>query len=104
MHICLLVEHKSSPDRYAPVQIGGYLFSGYQLQIRQKHRQLSPIIPILFYHGAQKWEYWTLDRLFDGLEEELLGFLPKFDYVYANLRDTPDGAIRAMDNRYFYPQ
>ena len=29
--VCLLVEHKSSQDRYTPVQVGGYLFSGYQL-------------------------------------------------------------------------
>jgi len=100
VHICLLVEHKSAPDKYTPVQIGGYLFSGYGQQIRQKHEQLSPIIPILFYHGKQRWEYWTLDRLFDGLEAELLGFLPNFDYIYANLRDTPDGVIKAIENRF----
>ncbi|RQP19821.1 MAG: hypothetical protein EAS52_01200 [Parapedobacter sp.] len=105
VHICLLVEHKSAPDKYTPVQIGGYIFSGYGQQIRQRRKQrikqrLSPIIPILFYHGKQQWEYWTLDRLFDGLEDGLLGFLPNFDYIYANLRDTPDGVIKAMGNRY----
>ena len=80
--VCLLVEHKSRPDKFTPVQVGGYLFSGYQQQINEGHKKLTPIIPVLFYHGRQKWEYWTLDRLFDGLEDDLLVFLPKFNYIF----------------------
>ena len=98
--VCLLVEHKSAPDKNTPVQVGGYLFSGYQLQIKGKKKQLSPIIPVLFYHGKRRWEYWTLDRLFDGLGEELLGFIPKFEYVYHNLGDTPETAIRMIGNQF----
>ncbi|MFC3196496.1 Rpn family recombination-promoting nuclease/putative transposase [Parapedobacter deserti] len=98
--ISLLVEHKSRPDKYTPVQVGGYIFSGYQQQIEEGRKQLSPIIPILFYHGEEKWEYWTLDRLFADLESELLGFLPKFDYLYSNLRDASDEEIRALDNHF----
>lgn len=98
--ICLLVEHKSKPDKYTPVQVGGYLFSGYQQQIKQRHRQLSPIIPVLFYHGKQKWEYWTLDKLFNELGDGLLGFIPNFEYVYHNLRDTPEAAINVIGNQF----
>ncbi|MEC3879733.1 Rpn family recombination-promoting nuclease/putative transposase [Parapedobacter sp. 10938] len=98
--VCLLVEHKSKPDKYTPVQVGGYLFSGYLQQVKQRHKQLSPIIPILFYHGKQKWEYWTLNRLFDELGDELLGFIPKFEYIYANLRDTPDAVVEALNNQF----
>ena len=87
--VCLLVEHKSAPDKYTPVQVGGYLFSGDQLQILGKRN-----------HGKQRWEYWTLDRLFDGLGEELLGFIPTFEYVYHNLRDTPETAIRMIGNQF----
>jgi len=105
VHISLLLEHKSAPDRYTPVQIGGYLFSGYQQQIRPRKKQsskqqLSPIIPVLLYHGRQKWEYWTLDRLFDGLDGELLGFLPRFDYIYHDLRNLSEEAISAEPNRF----
>lgn len=98
--ISLLVEHKSRPDKYTPVQVGGYIFSGYQQQIEEGRKQLSPIIPILFYHGEEKWEYWTLDRLFAGLESELLGFLPKFDYLYNNLRDASDEEIKAVGHHF----
>jgi len=80
--VSLLLEHKSSPDKYTPVQVGSYLFSGYQQQIKQGQKQLTPIVPVLFYYGRQKWEYRTLDKLFDELGEELLGFIPKFDYVF----------------------
>src|SRR5690606_27907676 len=98
--VCLLVEHKSRPDKFTPVQVGGYLFSGYQQQINEGHKKLTPIIPVLFYHGRQKWEYWTLDRLFDDLGDELLVFLPKFEYVYHNLRDTPDAVVEALRNQF----
>lgn len=98
--VCLLVEHKSRLDKYTPVQVGGYIFSGYQLQISQGQKELTPIIPILFYHGRQKWEYWTLDRLFGKSRDELLGFIPKFEYIYHNLRDTPEAAIQAIGNQF----
>ncbi len=98
--VSLLLEHKSAPDKHTPIQVGGYLFSGYQQQIKQGRKQLTPIIPILLYHGRQKWEYWTLDRLFDELGDELLGYIPKFDYVYHNLRDLPEEAIRAVGNQF----
>lgn len=100
MDISLLVEHKSRPDKYTPIQIGGYIFSGYQQQIEEGKKYLLPIIPILFYHGEQQWEYWTLDRLFAELESDLLGFIPKFDYIYANLRDASDEEIRALDHQF----
>lgn len=100
VHISLLLEHKSAPDKYTPVQIGGYIFSGYQQQIQQRRKELSPIIPILLYHGRQKWEYWTLGRLFDELDEDLLAFLPKFEYIYHNLRDLSEETIRTVRNQF----
>lgn len=48
VEVSLLLEHKSSPDRYTPVQVGGYLFSAYRAQLRQGGR-LTPVIPILLY-------------------------------------------------------
>ncbi len=36
--VSLLIEHKSHPDKYTPVQIGGYIFSSLQKQIQIKNR------------------------------------------------------------------
>lgn len=41
-----------------------------------------------------------MDRLFDDLGDELLVFLPKFEYVYHNLRDTPDAVVEALRNQF----
>lgn len=92
VEISLLLEHKSHRDRFTPVQIGGYLFSGYHRQIEQKRKQLSPIIPILLYHGKWRWEYPTMEGLFIEADDDLLGYIPKYDYIYHNLRDQPEEA------------
>ena len=65
--ISLLIEHKSFPDKFSAVQIGSYLFSGYEKQIKNKE-PLSLIIPILLYHGKGKWNYQPLSGLFNNLD------------------------------------
>jgi len=45
--VSLLIEHKSYIDKYTPVQIGSYIFSGLQKQVANREK-LSMIIPILF--------------------------------------------------------
>lgn len=57
--ISILIEHKSYVDKFAPLQIGSYLFSGYLKQIKNEE-DLMPIIPILFYHGREKWEHKSI--------------------------------------------
>lgn len=51
--ICLLTEHKSSPDKCTPIHIGGYIFSGLLRQISNKE-QPSLIIPVLLSHGKRE--------------------------------------------------
>jgi hypothetical protein len=55
INVSLLIEHKSYPDKFSPVQIGGYIFSRLQKQIAAGEKQLSMIVPILLYHGNGKW-------------------------------------------------
>ncbi|SEN18308.1 conserved hypothetical protein (putative transposase or invertase) [bacterium A37T11] len=100
VEISILVEHKSYPDKHTPLQIGSYLLSCYQQQIKQGQKQLVPIIPVLFYHGRKKWEYWTLDKLFGELDQSLLGFIPNFAYVYNDIGDTADEVILATGNHF----
>lgn len=97
--ICLLVEHKSYPDKNTPVQIGGYIFSGLQKQIENKE-ELSIIIPVLLYHGKGKWKYQTLTALFKNPEPEWNQYLPDFEYVYNNLGDISDEQAETLTNRF----
>ncbi len=58
------------------------------MQIKQKQK-LTPVIPIIFYHGRSKWNKQPLTDYFDNLEDglndslddNLRQFLPNFDYL-----------------------
>lgn len=97
--ISLLIEHKSYIDKYTPIQIGSYIFSGLLKQIADGEKP-SLIIPILLYHGKARWEYRTLSSLFEGLEPELSRFLPDYHYVFNNLGEIPDEQIQALHNKF----
>jgi hypothetical protein len=97
--ISLLIEHKSYVDKYAPIQIGSYIFSGLLKQIGEGEKP-SLIVPILLYHGKARWEYQTLSSLFGGLEPELSRFLPDYEYVFHNLGEIPDEQIQALRNKF----
>jgi predicted transposase/invertase (TIGR01784 family) len=95
--VSLLIEHKSYVDVNTSIQIGSYIFSGMLKQVQNKEK-ISLIIPILLYHGADKWVYHTLGDLFKELEPEWRKYLPDFDYIYNNLGEVPDEQINALDN------
>ncbi|MES2777991.1 MAG: Rpn family recombination-promoting nuclease/putative transposase, partial [Bacteroidota bacterium] len=97
--VCLLVEHKSYPDRYTPVQIGGYIFSALQKQVANKER-LSVVLPVLLYHGRGKWQYQTLAGLFENLASEWRPFVPDFSYIYNNLGEVADAQVIALKNKF----
>ena len=98
--ISLLIEHKSYIDKYTSVQVGAYIFSGLLKQIGNKEKKLSLIIPILLYHGREKWEYRTLSDLFEDLDPELRQFIPDYEYIYHNLGEISDEAIQALHNKF----
>ena len=99
VRISLLLEHKSKPDKFTPVQLLSYIASGHLRQIAQD-RQLAPIIPILLYHGSQPWKYRTLVTLFKALKEELRPFVPDYDYVYHDLGEIPDEDLMRLENKF----
>lgn len=99
VRISLLIEHKSYIDKYTPVQIGSYIFSGLLKQIADGEKP-SLIIPILLYHGKARWEYKTLASLFDELEPELSVFVPDYEYVFHNLEEISDEQIQALNNKF----
>ncbi|WP_176884914.1 Rpn family recombination-promoting nuclease/putative transposase [Dyadobacter soli] len=97
--ISLLIEHKSYVDKFTPIQIGSYIFSGLLKQISSGEPP-SLIIPILLYHGKARWEYKTLSSLFDGLDAELQEFVPNYEYIFHDLGRIPDEQIQALRNKF----
>lgn len=99
IRICLLIEHKSHPDKYASIQVGSYIFSSFLKQIQNKE-PLSVVVPILLYHGEKRWKCKTLDELFKDIDEELKQFIPSFDFIFNDLGKLDDHAIEALQNKF----
>ncbi len=97
--VSLLIEHKSRPDKYTPVQIGSYIFSGLQKQIQNKE-PLSLIIPVLIYHGKSRWQYRTLKDLFENVDASWDKFIPGFEFVYNDLGVLSDSDIETLNNKF----
>ena len=97
--VSILIEHKSYPDKFTPIQMGNYIFSGFDKQIFNKEK-LSLIIPILFYHGAEKWEYRELPDLFENVDQQWKQFIPHFSYIYHNLGEMSDEHLGMLSNQF----
>lgn len=97
--VSLLVEHKSYPDKYTPIQIGSYIFSALQKQAVNKE-PLSLVIPVLLYHGKGKWQYRNLADLFEETDKDWQQYIPNFEYVYNNLGVLNDEAIERLNNKF----
>ncbi len=66
-----------------------------KLQITAGQR-LVPMIPIIFYHGRENWEYEPFDSYFGTVEPETMRFLPCFDYIFINLHNYSDEQINKI--------
>ncbi len=63
-------------------------------------REVSPIIPILLYHGKERWQYRTLITLFKNIDQRLFNFIPDYDYIYHDLGEIPNDQIKALENKF----
>jgi len=97
--VSLLIEHKSYPDKYTSIQIGGYIFSALQKQAQNKE-PLSLVIPVLLYHGKEKWQYRTLANLFEIPDEDWKRYLPDFEYIYNDLGTLTDAQVKTLNNKF----
>lgn len=103
--ISLLLEHKSYVVNPYP-QLLRYLVEGYDYQYKQfqkKKKEKEPfkyrvIIPVIIYHGEQKWQYRPFSDYFDFGKNELLArFIPTLDYPLIDLANFTKEEIFAIE-------
>ena len=102
--ITFLFEHKSTKPYFPHVQIGKYIFNILDTQIEQvqdrkelnKDFRLKPVIPIVFYHGKAKWNDKPFEEYFEGIDEFLLKYLPRFDYHLVDMSDYDNERIKQL--------
>lgn len=82
LFVVILVEFKSTVERFTSLSISSYVHDFYQSYIASHNsvRLLPPIFPVLLYNGNSKWTAPTdLGELIEG--REILGeYAPRFKY------------------------
>ncbi|MEW6608990.1 MAG: Rpn family recombination-promoting nuclease/putative transposase [bacterium] len=93
--VSLLFEHKSKTVKYPHLQLLRYILKIWETNIKQKEG-LRPVIPIIFYHGKERWVVKGLSEYFRGIDEGLKRYIPEFDYLLTDLSRYSDEEIKGQ--------
>ena len=96
--IFLLLEHKSWPARFSAFQALKYIVHVWDLYLanNEKAKYLPPVIPLVLYHGENKW---NLDTRFSKLFKKpgpLKVFIPDFNFLLLDISHEPDENIKGI--------
>ena len=94
--IYFLFEHKSYPDNLIHLQLLEYMLKIWKLELKQKKDSKLPvIIPLVLYHGKQKWKVKTnLSSVLDCPADQLAEYIPDFKYILYDLSKYSDDEIK----------
>jgi predicted transposase/invertase (TIGR01784 family) len=85
--IYLLFEHKSFVDKNINLQILSYL-----TRIYLKMKKITPIIPVIFYHGKEEWniplDFIDSFKLSEVNKKLFSKYIPNFNSEFINLQTT----------------
>jgi Putative transposase, YhgA-like len=91
----LLVEHKSSPDPLARLQLLRYITRILTRWSKQHQKSpLPPIVPIVVHHGPEGWEYATdFSDLYGDVPDALRPYLISFRHSLIDLVKIADSDL-----------
>ena len=101
LYIYLLVDHKSSPEKWTPFQLLRYVGKIYQKIIADAKKssdcpmpeKMPEVIPIIFYHGIEQWNYpLETQALIDGIAGG--EHIPHFRPIFFDITRVDDEALR----------
>ena len=103
--ISLLFEHKSYQEDFPELQLLQYMNNAYKEERKQKKKDKKPkkstvVIPIVLHHGVSAWKKVSIRNQFGNPHEDLLKFLPEFDYLLFSLNDFEDEQIVNFKNTF----
>ena len=64
----------------------------WKTQLKKK-QPLILIIPVLFYHGKEKWKIRRFEEYFDGIDDYLKAYIPDFNFIFTDIGKVPDDMI-----------
>ena len=110
--VYFLFEHKSYPDKWSALQLLGYMVQIWERALKKARKdggrnrpiKLSPIIPLLVYHGEKRWQ---IDPQFAALFDIPTGFeryFPNFQFQLTDLSEASAQTIRGLETTQFVLQ
>ena len=93
VNLVLLFEHKSYAPEYPHLQLLKYLLKIWETCLKQE-KKLVPVVPLIFYHGKDKWEMKPFAEYFKDLDETLTAFIPEIRYLLTDLSRYSDEEIK----------
>jgi predicted transposase YdaD len=100
-YIYLLLEHQRTSESQIAVQLLGYLARIWEKVLinKPKTKEIPPVIPLVFYHGAKGWHaaksFRDLIDFDDHLIRAIAPQIPDYRYIFDNLSDQSDEQLQA---------
>lgn len=92
--IYIIIEHKSRPDKRVIIQLLRYITAIWQDDILNK-RDLTPVIPIVFYNGKSTWKIPTSTKqIFADIPEDLRDYILQLNYLLFDINQIADEDIK----------
>lgn len=102
--ITLLFEHKSYQEDFPEWQLLRYMTNIWREEQKQekgkKCKNSTVVIPIIVHHGKSAWKKVSMRTQFGNPHQDLLKFLPEFDYLLFSLNDFSDAQIANFKNTF----
>jgi predicted transposase/invertase (TIGR01784 family) len=96
--IYILFEHKSGPDILVRIQVLKYMVQKWFKWIKDRNLfegYLPIVIPVVVYHGRQKWKYsQEFIDLFRLPSADFLPYVPQFRHILNDISHMDENAFR----------
>ncbi|MEZ4529100.1 MAG: Rpn family recombination-promoting nuclease/putative transposase [Desulfobacterales bacterium] len=96
--IYLLFEHQSRHDCLMPLRFHHYMGGLWDLWLRQNPGEcrLPAVIPVLFYHGSEKWTTGTQFQDMIAGSDLFAEYVPRFRYILRDLSVFTDADMKGI--------
>ena len=88
----VLFEHKSEPDPLTVLQLLSYVIRIWEREVREG-RRLSPILPLVIYHGDRPWQVATSMADLIDCPASMRDYLVNFSFPLFDLTQTADESM-----------
>jgi len=95
-YIYILMDHKSYPDKAVSFQLLNYKYLIWERVTGGKRswKNLPMVIPVVFYHGKEKWNvHRNFSNIIDNSNESLNKYVINYEYILCDLSDYSDEEI-----------